>query len=147
VVDATGPLGAVVSYTASADDDVDGPVAVTCTPPSGGTFAIGTTRIACEASDAAGNEANASFDVRVKGADEQLGDLLAAVAGVGPGSSLADKVRDARRALAADDLDEACGKLAAFASEVTAQSSKKIGATPAAELVASAQRIRAVLSC
>jgi len=147
VVDATGPLGAVVSYTASADDDVDGPVAVTCTPPSGGTFAIGTTRIACEASDAAGNGANASFDVRVKGADEQLGDLFAAVAAVGPGSSLADKVRDARRALAADDLDEACGKLAAFASEVTAQSSKKIGATPAAELVASAQRIRAVLSC
>ncbi len=147
VVDATGPGGAVVSYAASANDDVDGPVAVTCLPPSGATFAIGTTRVACEASDAAGNEANASFDVRVKGADEQLGDLLAAVAGVGPGSSLADKVRDARDALAVDELAEACGKLAAFANEVTAQSTKKIGATSTAELVASALRIRAVLSC
>ena len=68
VVDATGPAGAVVSYAASAVDDVDGPVEVTCSPPSGSTFPIGTTDVTCSASDAAGNEASASFDVHVKGA-------------------------------------------------------------------------------
>ena len=147
VVDATGPDGAVVSYTASAHDDVDGPIAVTCAPPSGALFAIATTTVICEASDAAGNDANASFDVRVKSADEQLGDLLASVGGLGPGTSLADKVREARVALAVEHLEEACGKLAAFANEATAQSGKKLPAKEAAELVASALRIRAVLSC
>jgi hypothetical protein len=143
--DATGPAGAVVSYAASANDDIDGPVAVTCTPSSGTTFAIGTTTVTCTASDTAGNEAGASFDVHVRGADEQLGILFAAVAG--PGSSLPNKVEDARAALAAGVVDAACGKLAAFANEVTAQSGKTLPARKAGELLASVQRIRVVLSC
>ena len=40
---ATGPDGAAVSYSASAVDGVDGPVAVVCVPPPEATFAIGTT--------------------------------------------------------------------------------------------------------
>ena len=44
-----------------------------------GTFAIGTTTVTCEASDAAANPASArGFDVHVKGADEQLDDLIGA---------------------------------------------------------------------
>jgi hypothetical protein len=136
-----------VSYTATANDEVDGPVAVACAPSSGATFPIGTTTVVCEASDAAGNEAAARFDVRVKGADEQLGDLLAAVAVAGPGSSLADKVRDARGALAGQRVDDACETLAAFAHEVTAHSGKKLSVAQAVELLATAQRIRAVLAC
>jgi hypothetical protein len=147
VVDATGPAGATVSYAASANDDVDGAVAVSCAPSSGATFPIGTTTVACEASDAAGNEAATHFDVRVKGAEEQLSDLLAAVTVAGPGSSLADKVRQAGAALAREDVDGACEKLAAFAREVTAHSGKKLQAARADEFVATAQRIRAVLSC
>ena len=147
VADATSAAGAVVSYAASANDDIDGSVPVVCTPPSGGTFAVGTTTVACDASDAAGNDARASFDVRVSGADEQLGDLLGAVAGVDPGSSLADKVYGALVALMGNDVAEACKKLGAFSHETEAQSGKKIAATRAEELVASARRIQAVLSC
>ena len=147
VANATGPAGAVVSYAASAEDDFDGPIAVTCAPPSGATFAIGITAVTCVASDAAGNEAGASFDVQVKGASEQLDDLRGAASGVGPGSSLADKVRDAQAALEDDDRDDACTELAAFANEAAAQSNKKITALLAGEFVASAARIRAVLSC
>ena len=66
---------------------------------------------------------------------------------IGPGSSLADKVRDARAALSAEDVDDACEKLAAFAHEVTAHSGKKLSAARAADLLATAQRIRAVLAC
>ena len=42
---ATGPAGTTVTYTATATDAVDGPVPATCTPPSGSTFAIGTTTV------------------------------------------------------------------------------------------------------
>ena len=88
VANASGPAGAVVSYAASAVDHVDGPVAVVCVPPSGSTFAIGTTTVECSASDASGNEASASFAVRVKGAQEQLDDLIALVSGSETGTGL-----------------------------------------------------------
>jgi hypothetical protein len=147
VVDATSTAGAVVAYTVSGTDDVDGAVPVACVPPSGAIFAVGTTTVTCGASDAAGNNGTASFEVHVKGAREQLGDLLGDVTGVGPGSSLADKVRDAVAALRGGDIERACEKLAAFVNETNAQSGKTIAATRATGLVASAQRIRAVLSC
>jgi hypothetical protein len=64
--EATGPSGAAVTYNASASDLVDGPVAVTCTPASGSTFALGTTPVNCSATDAHGNKATGSFDVTVQ---------------------------------------------------------------------------------
>jgi hypothetical protein len=65
-VDATGLSGAVVTYSATASDLVDGSVAVNCSPASGATFAPGTTTVHCSATDAAGNTANGSFTVTVK---------------------------------------------------------------------------------
>ena len=62
---ATSASGASVSFTATASDLVDGSVAVACTPPSGSTFAVGTTVVACSATDAHGNGANDSFSVTV----------------------------------------------------------------------------------
>ncbi len=64
--EATSASGAVVTYTASANDNVDGPVAVTCSPASGSTFPIGTTTVQCSATDAHGNTANGSFTVTVR---------------------------------------------------------------------------------
>jgi HYR domain/FG-GAP-like repeat/FG-GAP repeat len=58
--------GARVYYSVSARDDTDpGPV-ITCSPPSGALFPIGRTTVTCTATDAAGNRATASFEVRVK---------------------------------------------------------------------------------
>ncbi|CAM5253680.1 Hyalin OS=Streptomyces aurantiogriseus OX=66870 GN=GCM10010251_62140 PE=4 SV=1 [Streptomyces aurantiogriseus] len=54
-VEATGPDGAVVDYTAAARDNVDGDVRVSCEPPSGSTFPIGRTTVTCTATDKAGN--------------------------------------------------------------------------------------------
>jgi Ca2+-binding RTX toxin-like protein len=56
---------AQVSYIVTAEDNVDDPVGVTCTPASGSTFPIGTTTVNCEATDAAGNRATASFTITV----------------------------------------------------------------------------------
>jgi len=59
--------GAVVTYTATAVDNVDGEVAVTCTPPSGSLFAKGKTTVNCAATDSSGNIAGGSFVVQVTG--------------------------------------------------------------------------------
>jgi len=64
-VPATGPAGAAVSFVASADDDEDGALAVSCAPASGTTFAIGVTSVACSAVDSRGLPASATFNVTV----------------------------------------------------------------------------------
>ena len=66
VAEATSGSGATVSYLASATDTVSGARDVTCDKASGSTFALGTTTVTCEASDAAGNKATGSFAVSVQ---------------------------------------------------------------------------------
>jgi hypothetical protein len=143
VVDATGPDGATVSYTATATDTLDPSPVVACVPASGSTFVIGTTPVNCTATDNSGNVASGSFAVHVEGAVEQLADLGEAVAGVGPGTSLADKVTSIEAYLAVGDNTDACGTLGAFINQVNA--SKKI-ADPGT-LIAAATQIETVLGC
>jgi uncharacterized repeat protein (TIGR01451 family) len=65
LVAATGQCGAVVNYaTPTATDNCPG-VTVTCSPPSGSFFPVGTTTVTCTASDASGNSATCSFTVTV----------------------------------------------------------------------------------
>ncbi|MDF9804915.1 hypothetical protein M2436_003462 [Streptomyces sp. HB372] len=47
--------GARIEYTATATDPQDGALPVTCTPPSGSLFPVGTTTVTCSATDSAGN--------------------------------------------------------------------------------------------
>src|SRR5207247_4274440 len=42
------------------------PLAVTCTPPSGATFALGVTTVTCSATDAQGNTSTGQFNVTVQ---------------------------------------------------------------------------------
>ena len=82
-VGATFPTGAVVSFSMTAADIVDGSDAVTCLQASGSTFGFGHTTVTCHAHDAAGNQAAAvAFDVFVKDAASQLTDLGATAAGM-----------------------------------------------------------------
>jgi hypothetical protein len=66
VVEATGPGGSAATYAASANDDVDGAVAVDLSPASGSTFPLGTTTVNASATDAAGNTTTGSFTVTVQ---------------------------------------------------------------------------------
>jgi hypothetical protein len=59
------PAGAAVSYTASATDNIDGPITPSCTPASGAVFPVGTTTVTCTAKDAHGNSSQATFKVTV----------------------------------------------------------------------------------
>jgi HYR domain-containing protein len=80
VANATSPLGATVSYNATATDSVAGDVAPTCSAASGSVFAIGGTTVTCTATDSLGNTSAAqTFTVEVKGAVEQLSDQLQVV--------------------------------------------------------------------
>jgi autotransporter-associated beta strand protein len=65
-IEADGPGGAVVTYTATATDAVSGSVPVTLSIPSGSGFVVGTTTVTATATDAAGNIANGSFTVNVR---------------------------------------------------------------------------------
>jgi len=57
--------GARVTYTATAEDAADGPLPVTCTPPSGSLFPVGITTVTCSATDSAGNTGTATAQVEV----------------------------------------------------------------------------------
>ena len=63
--EATGPSGAVVTYSASAADIVDGAMTPTCSTASGATFTLGTTTVTCSITDAHGNTVSNSFTVTV----------------------------------------------------------------------------------
>ena len=65
VTAATSAAGASVSYTASANDLVDGGVSVSCGPASGSTFPMGSTVVNCSAADSRANSSAGSFSVTV----------------------------------------------------------------------------------
>lgn len=50
-VEATGPSGANVTYTATATNPAGKPLPVSCAPASGSTFPLGATSVACTATD------------------------------------------------------------------------------------------------
>jgi len=64
--EATGPFGAVVAFTVSALDLVDGDTPVACSPASGTSFGLGTTAVHCSSVDSSGNTVSGSFTVAVR---------------------------------------------------------------------------------
>lgn len=70
VTNATSPSGGEVTYFASADDAVSGPLTAQCNPASGSTFPVGVTTVNCSATDAAGNISTGSFNVYVLSGDQ-----------------------------------------------------------------------------
>ncbi|WP_195179316.1 HYR domain-containing protein [Mesorhizobium sp. INR15] len=62
-----GQPSAVVNYTnPTAIDAIDANPVVSCLPASGSTFSLGSTSVVCQAKDASGNTASASFVVVVE---------------------------------------------------------------------------------
>jgi hypothetical protein len=61
----TGPNGAPSTFSTSVTDNCTGVGAVNCSRVSGSTFALGTTLVTCNVSDASANAAACSFNVSV----------------------------------------------------------------------------------
>jgi hypothetical protein len=98
--------------------------------------------------------AGASFDLPFKtlvnatpDVADQLADLLSDVTGLGPGTSLADKVTLVESDVAADDLTDSCSTLHAFINEVQAQTGKSIASNQASTLITAAAQIDTTLGC
>jgi hypothetical protein len=103
----------------------------------------------CQTLDTAGNAPVLSFcdEIEPDPVDVAFDALLAAVTGVGPGHSLADKVALAKGSFDADDTASACSTLNAFIHEVNAQTGKKLTAGQAASFIAQAEAIEVLLDC
>jgi hypothetical protein len=148
VADATSPAGAVVTLAAGATDN-SGIVSMQCAPVSGSVFPIGTTAVVCTATDGSGNGSTSTFDVTVLGAAEQLVELveklkrmpLSAAARARLLNALTEALAQPRK------VTVVCRVLRVFAAVVQLHSGRTIPADLAAELIADAARIRAVLAC
>jgi dipeptidyl aminopeptidase/acylaminoacyl peptidase len=145
-IPATGPGGAVFNYIASATDNTDPSPTVGCAPPSGSTFPIGSTTVACTATDASGNTSNGSFRVTVSGAREQLGQFVQELVAA---SALPPAVRAALLAIVQNfnpgnpaHVRAACGGLRLAALLLRFSSDPR-----APGWIADSNRIRAVLGC
>jgi hypothetical protein len=146
MVDATSAAGAIVSYDASASDDVDPSPTVECQPASGATFSIGDTTVSCDANDASGNTSSGSFGIHVRGADEQLERLAAATEPVTPANvrqQLLRRLDEIVDALDRGKEHKACVELTSFTRTVQ----QRLTGPEGADLVRAAQRIAAVVGC
>jgi hypothetical protein len=152
-VDATSPQGRTVTYTVTASDPDNPPsqLTISCSPASGSTFPIGTTTVNCTASDPAGNTASGSFQVTVKGAAQQVSDLINLVNSFGLSSNLQtaldNKLQDVLTAINAGQTATACSELTDFIGFVQSHTGKGITQSQANQLIAAAQQIQAVLGC
>jgi hypothetical protein len=88
-----------------------------------------------------------NISATISGPADLLGDLLVAVTGKGPGTSLADKVTRIQSYVVANDITDACATLSALINEVKAQANKHITASEAASFTTQANNIRALLRC
>ena len=111
-------------------------------------FPIGDATVACTAIDAVGNQSTGSFRVHVKGATEQVADLLALVNSYelgNLGSSLRDKLHTVQRFVAVGKPRQAEENLAVFVSQVEAQHGKGLTSGQADALLTAAERIIEVI--
>jgi hypothetical protein len=151
--DATSPGGAIVTFTATANDLVDGNLPVSCTPASGATFAIKTTTVTCTAADTRNNTSSGTFTVTVKSATTQVADqitLVGNLTGVSAATkpSLIAKLNDIETSLAGGQINTACNQLGAYVNQIMAlQGKQQITQSAATQLVNNANRIMSVLGC
>ena len=154
VIDATGPSGAVVTFTPTVSDNCDGAMVVGSTPASGSTFPIGSTAVSCSATDGSGNSSFCGFTVSVTAAAGQISNLIATIQAFnlkqGIANSLDSKLQNTLAALNAAQGGSAaatCNLLTAFINETQAQSGKALTVDQANQLITSASRITAVIGC
>ena len=65
-VEATSPAGAIVTFTVTGNDAVDGPTSVTCDHISGATYPLGTTVVSCSSTDSHSNTGTGMFAIKVQ---------------------------------------------------------------------------------
>ena len=147
VVDATSPAGATVAFTPTASDNCS-VASLVSVPASGSVFPVGDTTVNCTAKDPAGNQNSCSFSIHVKGAAEQLNDLIGLINGL----PIQTKIKQSLLNELTETVNELgttpCDELSKFIDKVVkAQKAKKLSAAQTTQLISDANRIAAVLGC
>ena len=149
-LDASGPSGTVAPFTATASDAAPVNPVVSCLPASGSTFAIGTTAVACEATDTAGNKAVGQFNVTVRGATQQLASLSGRIQAMAIDAKLKSKLlkllSDVTNVLPKSQQG-ACGQLSEFLAVATDAVRKGLTVQQLNEIVVEVNKIKAVIGC
>ncbi len=147
VLNATSPAGATFNFTATATDLENPNPLVQCTPQPGSIFPIGTTQVVCVATDASGNSTSGAFQVKVKGAQEQIIDLKAYVNSLNLDQGLTNSLNAKLSAAQQDPLPGACSDLSDFINQVSAKTGNAVANPLATQLIMAASRIKAVMGC
>jgi len=149
--DATSPAGATVVYSISATDNLDVSLSLNCSSASGSIFSNGDTVVTCSANDDAGNVTSRSFNVHIRGASEQITNLIVLINSFnlsqGTANSLKTKLDSAQAAISTNNTMGACSDMDSFINQAQIQSGKKITESQANQLIAVAIRIKGALGC
>jgi hypothetical protein len=150
-VNATSSRGAIVRYAVTATDSDGKPLSAACSKASRSVFPIGNTAVSCTATDARGNtSAVQAFAVHVKGAREQLADVLRQTAQWKLRShAVQDRVRQVSRALAksAPPTGRACRLLGDLRQKLRGQLGNGLTTTQRRTLSAELARVANVVGC
>ena len=150
-VDAVDPAGAPVRYLPAAGDLVDATPTVGCQPASGSVFPIGTTIVSCTATDHSQNAVTAAFNVRVRGAAEQIVSLIDKTRLYLDlpllEAALKARLEEALTALLQESTVTACRAVNLFIAAITRMPSSQLSAVERSALIADADRIKIVIGC
>jgi hypothetical protein len=154
-VNPVSPQGTVVSYSATATDICDANAAVSCSPASGSTFAVGTTTdVTCTAEDASQNQQACIFAVKVYSPQEVVDNLKAAASALsgslnqGQMNSLMSLLNAILSSIEAANSGSTCGQLQGLISKLNGWISKgTLTSAQAAPLIDSATSLEATFGC
>ena len=110
--------GKAVTYSATATDDSGLPPTVSCLPPSGSRFRVGTTTVTCTATDDQGLPSTGSFTVTVIGPLERACGQLQDALGITAKTALVAKLRAAADNLRNADRDRDASTISSLATKV-----------------------------
>jgi hypothetical protein len=121
--------------------------AVTGTPSAAGAFSF-RAKVVDSSGLATGTvTSNCAIDVSLPPVRQELTALLKEVTGVGPGTSLADKVVQAQAYNAVSNTQGACAVLTGLVNEVLAQNGKKISQQLDAKIITDTRTIESAIGC
>lgn len=101
------PGGKIINYTKpTANDNIDGPLLVSCTTEPGATFPVGSTNVVCSATDAHSNTGTDSFTVNITLVDNTDPVLSGVPANIAENTTVTSgKVISYTKPTATDNLD------------------------------------------
>ena len=156
-VTANSSTGVVVNYPVPQASDIAGAATVTCTPPSGSVFPVGTTKVICVATDQSGNSSSTSFDVTVSLSADPVAELVDALnaainkLNLPPGikaklTAYVDKLPTTIAGLTDAQKADAIRKMQALIGVVSSLTPRSIPPAQASQIISLANQVIAALS-